>query len=90
MKKFIRQKKLSNIAPKHCFEVTLTDIEQIINNKLIQLEAEWLSDNDYFSSDSNNLEKFLRNFFKKLFLNNKNLEALQKQSPRGVLWKRCS
>ena len=40
LEKFIRQKKLSNIAPKHCFEVTLTDIEQIINNKLIQLETE--------------------------------------------------
>ena len=40
LEKIYSTKKLSNIAPKHCFEVTLTDIEQIINNKLIQLEAE--------------------------------------------------
>ena len=33
-----------NIAPEHCFDVTLADFEQIINNDFIQLEAEWLND----------------------------------------------
>ena len=44
-----------NIAPEHCFDVTLADFEQIINNDLIQLEDEWLNDINYFSRE---LKKF--------------------------------
>ena len=29
-----------NIAPEHCFDVTLADFEQIINNDIMQMEAE--------------------------------------------------
>ena len=39
-KSFIQQNTLADIALEHCFAVTLADFEQIINNDLIQLEAE--------------------------------------------------
>ena len=29
-----------NMAPEHCFDVTLADFEQIINNDIMQMEAE--------------------------------------------------
>ena len=29
-----------NTAPEHCFDVTLADFEQIINNDIMQMEAE--------------------------------------------------
>ena len=37
---FIWQNRLAGIAPEHCFDVTLSDLEQITNNDFIQLEAE--------------------------------------------------
>ena len=37
----------------HCFDVTLSDFEQTINNDFIQLEAEWLNNINYFSRESN-------------------------------------
>ena len=42
LKSFIRKNSLINIAPEHCFGVTLADFEQIINNNFIQLKAELL------------------------------------------------
>ena len=42
--------------PKHCFDVTLADFEQIINNNFIQLEAEWLNDINIFPGSQTNLE----------------------------------
>ena len=42
-----------NIAPEHCFDVTLADFEQIINNDFSKLEIEWLKDINYFSRESN-------------------------------------
>ena len=45
--------RLINIAPEHCFDVTLADFEQIINNDFTQLEVEWLNDINYFSRESN-------------------------------------
>ena len=35
-----RQNSLIDIAPKYCFEVTLSDFVQIIKNDFIQLKAE--------------------------------------------------
>ena len=40
MKSFIRKNRFISIAPEHCFDVTFEDLEQIINNGFIQLEAE--------------------------------------------------
>ena len=40
LKSFIQTNRLINIAPEHCFVITLADFEQIINNDFIQLEAE--------------------------------------------------
>ena len=40
LKSFIRQNRLIDIVPEHGFDVTLADVEQIINNNFIQLEAE--------------------------------------------------
>ena len=48
LKSFIRKNRFINIAPEHCFDVTFADFEQIINNDVIQLEAEWLNDSNYF------------------------------------------
>ena len=46
-----------NIAPEHCFDVTLADFEQIINNDyFMQLEAEWLNDINHFPESQTNLE----------------------------------
>ena len=53
LKSFIRKNILINIAPEHCFDVTLADFEQIINNDFIQLEAQRLNDINYFSRESN-------------------------------------
>ena len=56
MKSFIPKNRLTNIAPEHCFAVTLADFEPKINNDFMQLEAEWLNDiwqNDNFSKVSN-------------------------------------
>ena len=63
LKSFIRQNRLIDIAPKYCFEVTLSDFVQIIKNDFIQLKAGWLIDTDNFSRESNveigtNLEQF--------------------------------
>ena len=51
-KSFIQQNTLADIALEHCFAVTLADFEQIINNDLIQLEAEWWNGINYFSRES--------------------------------------
>ena len=42
LKSFIRKNRLICIAPlsQHCFDVTLADFEQIINDDFIQLENE--------------------------------------------------
>ena len=40
MKSFTKKNRLINIVPEHCFDVTLTDFEQIIISDSIQLEAE--------------------------------------------------
>ena len=40
MKSFIPKNRLTNIAPEHCFAVTLADFEPKINNDFMQLEAE--------------------------------------------------
>ena len=45
-----------NIAPEHCFDVTLADFEQIINNDIMQMEAEWLNDINHFPESQTNLE----------------------------------
>ena len=42
-----------NIAPVHCFDVTLAEFEQVMNNDFMQLEAEWLNDINYFCRKSN-------------------------------------
>ena len=52
--------------PKHCFDVTLADFEQIINNNFIQFEAEQLNDINYSSRESNKFGIILHNFFKDL------------------------
>ena len=38
--KLYPRNRLINIAPKHCFDVTLANFEQIINKDFIELEAE--------------------------------------------------
>ena len=45
--------RLINIVPERCFDVTLADFEQIINNDFMQSGAEWLNDINYFSRESN-------------------------------------
>ena len=40
LKSSIQKNKLINIAPEHCFDVTLGDFEQVINNDFKQLKAE--------------------------------------------------
>ena len=42
LKSFFRQYKLTGIAPEHCFGVTLTDFEQIINNDFVKL-GDWIT-----------------------------------------------
>ena len=37
---FIQQNKLFDIASKHYFDVTLADLERVINNDFTQLKAE--------------------------------------------------
>ena len=44
LRSFILKNRLINLAPEHCFDLTLADFEQIIDNDFIQLEAEWLND----------------------------------------------
>ena len=39
--------------PKHCFDITLADFEQIMNNDFIQLEADQLNDIIFPESQSN-------------------------------------
>ena len=40
---FIQQNRLFDIASKHYFDVTLADLERVINNDFTQLKAELLS-----------------------------------------------
>ena len=40
LKSFIWQNRLIDIVPEHCFNITLADFEQIINNDIKQLEAD--------------------------------------------------
>ena len=47
LKSFIWQSRLIGIVPEHCFNITLADFEQIINNDIKQLEADWLSDTNF-------------------------------------------
>ena len=44
LRSFILKNRLINLASEHCFDFTLADFEQIIDNDFIQLEAEWLND----------------------------------------------
>ena len=53
MKSFIQKALFINIALEHCFDITLAEFDQIINNDFIQLEIEWLNDTNYFSWESN-------------------------------------
>ena len=40
-KLYLKKNRLTNIAPEHCFDITLAaEFETIINNDFIQLEAE--------------------------------------------------
>ena len=48
------------ISRKHCFDVTLANFEEIINNDFMQLKAEWLSDINYFSQGA---KQTWNNFF---------------------------
>ena len=44
LKSFIWQNRLIEIAPVHCFHVTLADFGQIINDDFIHLEADdWIT-----------------------------------------------
>ena len=54
LKSFITQKRLIDIAPEHCFDVTLADFAQIIDNDFIKLETSWL--NIIFSGSHTNEE----------------------------------
>ena len=36
----MRKNRFANIVPEHCFDSTLADFEQIINNDFIEWEAE--------------------------------------------------
>ena len=77
LKSFIRKNRLINIVPEHCFDTTLADFEQIINNNFIQFEAEQLNDSNYSSRESNKFGIILHNFFKDLNSKNKKLKVLQ-------------
>ena len=57
LKSFIRQNRPIDVAPEHCFDVTLGEFEHIINSNFIQLEAEWLNDINYF------LEVYKKNLY---------------------------
>ena len=39
LKSFIRQNRLIGIVPEHCFDATLANFEQIINNNFTQLKT---------------------------------------------------
>ena len=75
MKSFLRKYRLINIAPEHCFDVTLADFEQIVNNDFIKLEAELLNDINYFSREPSKSGITFAQFLKKLIL--------KKQKPRN-------
>ena len=53
LKSFTWKNRLTSIAPEHCFDVTLADFEQIINNDFIQSKDEGLNDLNYFPRESN-------------------------------------
>ena len=57
LKSFIRQNRPIDVAPEHCFDVTLGEFEHIINSNFIQLEAEWLNGINYF------LEVYKKNLY---------------------------
>ena len=67
----MRKNRFANIVPEHCFDFTLADFEQIINNDFIEWEAEWLNGINYFSSELNKFGIFLLKFFKSLYLKTK-------------------
>ena len=52
LKSFIKQNRPIDIALKHCFDVTLADFEQKIND-FMQLEAKSLNEINHFSGESN-------------------------------------
>ena len=52
LKSSIQKNKLINIAPEHCFDVTLGDFEQVIDNDFKQLKAEWGNDINYLSRET--------------------------------------
>ena len=39
LKSFFRQNRLIGIAPEHCFDATLANFEQIINNNFTQVKT---------------------------------------------------
>ena len=55
LKSFIQHNRLIDMVLEHCFDVTLADFEQIINNDFMQLKAELLKDINY-SMNQTNLE----------------------------------
>ena len=53
LKSFIQQNRLIDMALEHCFDVTLADFEQIINNDFMQLKGELLKDINYSMKQTN-------------------------------------
>ena len=53
LKSFIQQNRLIDTALEHCFDVTLADFEQIINNDFMQLKGELLKDINYSMKQTN-------------------------------------
>ena len=47
--------RLIDISSKHRFDITLVDFQQKINNDVIQLEAEWFNNINYFSREANKI-----------------------------------
>ena len=51
--KLYRQNRLLDITLEHCFNVALSDFEQIKKKCFAQSEAEWLNDIKFFPKESN-------------------------------------
>ena len=56
----------ASVMPDHCSDFTLTDFEQIINTKFMQLKAKWLNDINYFSRESEKFGIVFLSFIKNL------------------------
>ena len=58
LKSFIRQNRFIDITSEHCFDFTLADFEQRINNDFMQLKANFINAISliYFPGSQTNLE----------------------------------